>query len=141
MRRLIFFVLGFVLALALLLNMGCATARDISPDILDGLMNELELEGPKESYQVPEGVRRGWSPLSESGNHWILRDYIGGKLYILARCDYTYRTVSGVEKWKGTYFGMADELNFGGPVYDNRLENLVGCVDWVKNFYYGDYCI
>jgi hypothetical protein len=139
MRRLIFFVLGFVLSLALLLNMGCATTGGISPGILDGLMNELE--EPKESYQVPEEIQRGWQPISESGNHWILRDYIGGKLYILARCDYTYRSVMGVEKWKGTYFGMADELNFGGPVYDDRLENLAGCVDWVKNFYYGDYSI
>jgi hypothetical protein len=138
MRRLLFFVLSFVLSLSLL---GCATTGDISPDVLDGLMNELQLEEPKESYQVPEDIQAGWQPTSESGNHWVLRGFIGGKLYILARCDYTYRTVSSVEKWRGTYFGMADVLNFGDPVYDPNLDNLVGCVDWVKNFYYGDYCI
>jgi hypothetical protein len=104
-------------------------------------MNELELEGPNENYQVPEEERRGWSPLSESGNHWILRDYIGGHLTILARCDYTYMSVRGVEKWKGTYFGMRESLGWHEPVFNGDLEELAGCVEWVKMFYYGDYSI
>jgi hypothetical protein len=141
MRRLIFFVLGFVLALALLINMGCATTGGISPDILDGLMSELELEGPKKSYQVPEDVQAGWQPTGISGNHWILRGFIGGKLTVLARCDYSYMRVMGVEKWKGIYYGMTDDISFGDPVSHPDLRNLSGCVDWVKMFYYGDYSI
>jgi len=136
MKRYIFFVLGFVLATALLINMGCAT---VGNDILEGMMNELE--GPNQSYQVPEDVQAGWQPTSDSGNHWVLRGFLGGKLTILATCDYTYMKIMGVEKWKGRYFGMTDDMNFHGPVWNNDLENLVGCVDWVKNFYYGDYSI
>jgi hypothetical protein len=141
MRRLIFFVLGFVLAFAMLLNMGCATTGGISPDILDGLMNELQLEGPRESYQVPTEIQRGWMPSSESGNHWVLRDYIFGKLTILAKCDYTYMTISRVERWKGTYLGMNDSMGWHEPVFNSELEELAGCVAWVKMFYYGDYSI
>ena len=139
MRRYIFFVLGFVLATAMLINMGCATASGTGMGILEGMMNELE--GPSQTYQVPEGIHRGWSPTSESGNHWVLRDYIGGKLHILARCDYTYMKVMGVEKWKGKYYGMTDDLNFDKPVSNYELDELSGCVDWVKMFYYGDYTI
>jgi len=138
MRRLIFFVLGFVLAFALLLNMGCATSKQ--GDILAGMMNELE--GPKDqTYQVPTEITAGWQPTSTSGNHWVLRGYIGGKLNLLATCDYTYMKYNGVEKWKGRYFGMTDDMNFHGPVWDSNLDNLVGCVNWVKMFYYGDYLI
>ncbi len=136
MRRLIFFVMGFVIALALLVNMGCATAQS---SIFEGMMNELE--GPGQSYQVPEDVQAGWQPTSESGNHWVLRGFIGGKLNILARCDYTYIKIRGVERWKGRYYGMKDELNFDDPVSNHDLKELSGCVEWVKMFYYGDYSI
>jgi hypothetical protein len=136
MRRLIFFVLGFVLTFALLINMGCVTVQS---SIIDGMMNELET--PNQSYQVPEGIHRGWSPTGNSGNHWILRDFIGGELTVLAKCDYTYMSIRGVEKWKGTYFGMMDSRRWHEPVYDDKLERLSGCVDWVKMFYYGDYMI
>ena len=136
MYRFIFFVLGFVLAFALLINMGCATTQG---DILAGIMDELE--GPNQTYQVPKVMRAGWQPTSDSGNHWVLRGFIGGGLHLLATCDYTYMKYNGVEKWKGRYFGMNESLNYHGPVWDNDLNNLVGCVDWVKTFYYGDYTI
>jgi len=137
MRRLIFFVTGFVIAFALLINMGCATVA--GSNILDGMLGELE--GNQQTYQVPEDIQRGWMPTSDSGDHWVLRDYIGGKLNLIATCDYTYMKIRGIEIWKGKYFGMTDDLNFHGPVFDDNLENLAGCVDWVKNFYYGDYSI
>jgi hypothetical protein len=140
MRRLIFFVLGFVLTFAMLINMGCVTVQS---SILDGMLDELgetyqQAEG---TYQVPEDVQAGWQPTSDFGNHWVLRGYIGGHLTILAKCDYTYMKIRGVEKWRGTYFGMKESFKWHGPVFDKNLDNLVGCVDWVKMFYYGDYMI
>ena len=34
-----------------------------------------------------------------------------------------------------------DDLNFDKPVANYDLEELYGCVEWVKMFYYGDYTI
>ena len=137
MRRLIFFVLGFVLAFALLINMGCAA--NVGSSILEGVMEGLE--GPRFEENWKPKIEEGWQPVTQDGNHWSLYAPIGGNLNLIATCDYSYMKVSGVEKWRGRYFGMTSDLHFHGYVFDSELQNLSGCVEWVKMFYYGDYSI
>jgi len=132
MRWLIFFVLTFVLIFA-----GCATTSGY--DFLDNMMGELE--GPRFEENWKPVRERGWTPITQDGNHWALYAPIGGELNLIATCDYRGYKVDSIEKWKGKYFGMKDDLNFHGPVWNNDLDNLVGCVEWVKMFYYGDYTI
>ncbi len=137
MKRFMYFCLGLAIATALLISSGCASSMQNS--ILEGMMGELG--GPQFEENWEPVREEGWQPADQNGNHWDLYAPIGGELHLIATCDYRYFKVDGIEKWKGRYFGMTDAMNFHDPISNNNLDNLVGCVDWVKKFYYGDYSI
>lgn len=137
MRRLLFFAIGFVLATVLVFSCGCAVNDPL------GIFNELEQELNGEQYDEDWEAERevGWQAIDQSGNHWVLYVPNDDGVLRIASCDYSYMKIRGVEKWKGQYYGMVDSMNHHGPVFDNDLENLVGCVTWVERFLYGDFYI
>jgi hypothetical protein len=137
-RRLIFFVLGFVLAMAMILNMGCATVQKQGSSLfMDFLYEELERE-PKQ--EKPE-KRTGWIVQDDNGYRW---EYHAQRrtdtIEVVARCEYTYIKYNGDEKWRGTYYGTPTDFYESDPPV-RETDGLSGCVSWVNHHLYGDYYI
>lgn len=135
MRRLLFFILGFVLAFAMLINMGCATVQKTPLGIMKELKNELKIQAPQDSRKV------GWVAIDKDGYRW---EYHAKAKYnntqVLATCTYTYMRISGVERWKGTYHGTSTDFYWKDPPVA-RLDNLVGCFNWVNHHMNGNHFI
>jgi hypothetical protein len=136
MKRFMFFVIGFVIALALVFNMGCVSVqkpREPHP-ILDGL--EQELNESEKGPSQEEVTELGWIPMSETGYTWLYKARrANGSVEVVAMCRYDFMKVGGVEKWTGTYY-----QNPTDPP-QSQLDNLSGCVAWVNHHMYGDYFI
>ena len=129
------FCFGLAIATALLINTGCATVHKDPLGIMEQLEQELETE------EVNEWRKNGWVPIDKSGYYW---EYWARTRYnnveIVAKCVYTYIKVSGVEKWKGTYYGTPTDLYWSDPPM-SRLDGLHSCISWVNHHMNGDYFI
>ena len=135
MKRFMWFCLGLVIATALLINMGCVTMQKQSDPL--GIMEGLEQE--LEAQEANEWIKNGWIPIDEPGytwEYWARTRY--DNIEVVARCEYTYMKVSGVEKWRGTYYGTPTDFYWNDPPVA-RLDNLSGCVEWVNHHKNGDY--
>jgi hypothetical protein len=137
MKRLLFFVLGFVLAMALLLNYGCATVQSKGSSLfMDYLYEELE----REPEEQKEEVKTGWIVQDKDGYRWELRANRGSNIEVVAICSYTFIKYQGVEKWRGVYYGTPTDFYESDPPI-GEVDGLFGCVEWVNHHLYGDYFI
>jgi hypothetical protein len=134
MKRFMWFCLGLALATALLINTGCATLQNQRDplNILQGVENELKVQAPQDQRKV------GWFVQDDDGYLWEYRARARyDNIQVLATCEYTYMRVSGVEKWRGTYYGTPTDMYWNDPPVA-RLDNLVGCFNWVNHHMNGD---
>lgn len=81
-----------------------------------------------------------WVALDQDGYVWEYRALAKyDDTQVVARCEYQYIKINGVEQWRGIYYNS-------GTDFDNKffpqkayLENLASCVKWVNHFMYGDF--
>jgi len=136
MKRFLWFCLGLVIMTALLVNTGCVTVQKERFLLMDMLEEELENEGQREAER-----KVGWTVIDEDGYHWEYRVLARwDNIQVLAVCEYTYMKVSGVEKWRGTYYGTPTDFYWKDPPV-SRVDNLSGCFDWVNHHMNGDHFI
>jgi hypothetical protein len=101
-------------------------------------MNELNGEQYNDNYK-PSETDTGWIATDGSGNHWLLYVPTQDGRKRIAECNYQYMKIKGVEQWSAVFYPIQESFNFHGPVWENHLENLSGCVEWVNKFQYGGY--
>lgn len=143
MKRLLYFLVGFFMAMIVVFQCSCSITREdaLVNSFIEQFENELGLY--EEEYTIPEDKPLGWVPRTESGNHWSYWVLRGRERVLLASCDYSYMKVRGIELWNGTYYNITDDFAYynGQPLIESGLENLCGCVSWVNKFLNGDYYI
>ncbi len=136
MKRLMIFVLAFVLTAALLLNMGCVSVQDQSRELL--MMWQIE----KQLAEEPVPFQRGWTLADKDGYRWEYRARKRGKaIEVVAICKYSFVKMWGQEKWIGTYYGTPTSWGDREPVKNGKLNGLAGCVAWAESHMNGDYFI
>ena len=142
MKRFIFFVLGFVLAFAILINIGCASGFE--KNLMSNWEKEMTHEDTQSKKTQKDLGQVGWLPQDKDGYLWEYHARGRGRvIQVVARCSYTFIRIRGVEKWNGTYYNILDDFGKGDQ-FDSfvtswkRLDGLSGCVRWVEHFLYGD---
>lgn len=78
----------------------------------------------------------GWFPLDDDGYIWVLES-VNGRM--IAKCSYTFITVSGVQKWDGVFYRQSNDLFDTPYTFEDDLDNLCGCVQWAEMFALGGY--
>ncbi len=130
MKRFMWFCLGLVIATALLVNAGCATAPRQNPWDR-GQYGETYVHD--QTYKSKVGDI-GWVPQNKEGHRW---NYVAQDKRVLAQCFYQGFKFKGAEAWTGYYYGIKLPLN-KSRVANFKLNGLAECVQWVNFYLYGD---
>jgi hypothetical protein len=129
----------FVMIIAMFFLLSCASTGPRDPL---GIFAILDQELEKDAAPVN---KKGWVVQDEDGYLWEFWAPQGRATIVLARCEYSYMKITGVEKWIGRYYNQTTSLWGDGmrnrPHWDPNLQGLSGCVSWVEHFMYGDYYI
>jgi hypothetical protein len=134
MKRIMYLAVGVALIIACLFsNLGCAS---VHKDVIAAEMNK-----PPERA-IPQ-LHLGWNSMGETGHHWTYLCKNRNDIFVeLARCEYQYIKIKGVEMWRGTYFGKMTSFQMKkDPFTKGRLDGLYRCVEWVRHHRIGDWYI
>jgi hypothetical protein len=130
MKRFLWFLLGMVLATALLVNYGCVTTGSDPLGIMTELDKELEEILPAPIQE------RGWYPLGDDGYTWVLQGTDGT---MVAKCEYRFIRHQDQELWKGTFYHRTTDF-FSNPYFTTEEQkSLAACVKWAEGMSLGGY--